>query len=625
MPRPLLRKTFMTAAIAALLALLVVLALPYAASTRLVRDRIAQELGAWSGMRVELRARPEIEVWPSLRAVLHDVRFSDWERGSHPVLETDRIEMDMSALAALRGDVVFDTLRMVRPTLRVEPAGDGLYLPIAPRVGRITRAVRTAKEALAAKPAAPDLSGLPDDEFGTIEFVDARIVTSRRDRDQEIATGITGALDWPALNRGASLHAQGVWRGEPLSLDLASSQPLVHLAGGGGNLSAALRSQSLNAAFEGIAGLSLDALVDGSLQISSSSISTAARWLQVELNPAISPETLEFSGRFNGSSKRLKFDNASLIIDGHTGIGGFELAYENDIPDISGTLAFDLLDLTTLYGALSPLLPQIGESAEPGSHLVDRLKLDLRLSASTARAGPVTLGEVAATAQIRPGLAVLDISDARFFGGSLQAGLRSTRAETGGDIVELRFSASDFDGTAAGDALNQQALLPTSRGTVSLNLKGNGSNWHDILENADGNFSAGFARGTLRRFNIDQFLSRLQTAGFFPLSDVTGGTLDMEGVQVKAVIEKGVARINPAVIGMNDKRVELSGIIPYATGLALTGNVLPNPPPSVSGSNGAPVAAPDQPAGPNPIASFFVGGSWNAPFISSMTMRTPLE
>ena len=39
---------------------IVLAAVPYVASTRIVRDRIAFEIGAWSGYRVEIGAPPTI-------------------------------------------------------------------------------------------------------------------------------------------------------------------------------------------------------------------------------------------------------------------------------------------------------------------------------------------------------------------------------------------------------------------------------------------------------------------------------------------------------------------------------------------------------------------------------------
>ena len=58
-------------------------ALPWVASTQLVRNRIAIELSAWSGFRVAIASTPQIEVFPTFKAVLAGVtlyQWGDWER-----------------------------------------------------------------------------------------------------------------------------------------------------------------------------------------------------------------------------------------------------------------------------------------------------------------------------------------------------------------------------------------------------------------------------------------------------------------------------------------------------------------------------------------------------------------
>src|SRR5688500_7744739 len=106
MPAPLLRRSLWTLAFAAGLVALAVLALPYAASTRLVRDRIAHEMSEWSGLDVAIGAAPEISVWPDLQANLTGVTLS-LPGGAAPAITAERVEIELSALAALGGAADF--------------------------------------------------------------------------------------------------------------------------------------------------------------------------------------------------------------------------------------------------------------------------------------------------------------------------------------------------------------------------------------------------------------------------------------------------------------------------------------------------------------------------------------
>jgi AsmA protein len=329
---------------------------------------------------------------------------------------------------------------------------------------------------------------------------------------------------------------------------------------------------------------------------------------------------VEFAGQLFGSAQRLKFTNASLVLDGNTGIGGFDISFDGAVPAMSGTLAFDVLDLPTAFSVFSPLLPQASPALSGPTPLIDRMKLDLRLSASTARAGPVTLSEIAATAQVRPGLAVLDISDSTAFGGTFQAGIRADRT-AGSESVDLRLLAANVNGGKIGDALGLQALVPAARGTLSLSLSGRGTSWQQVLETANGSLSAQFEAGTLRAFNLDTFLARLNDGGFFAWKDVTDGSLAVDALQVKATMEAGVARVAEVSVDAPQRSVLLHGIVPYVGGLALSGSVVqraagePLPQPSTAEDRIQPSTV--------PLASFFVGGSWKAPFISPTTVRPP--
>ena len=106
-------------------------------------------------------------------------------------------------------------------------------------------------------------------------------------------------------------------------------------------------------------------------------------------------------------------------------MGVLDVSLAGKVPSIAGTLAFETLDLKSFLSAFTPLTS--GEGGMPGAidtKFANQMELDLRLSAARATAGSIGMTEVAATAQVKNGLAVLDISDATAFGGTVQAGIR---------------------------------------------------------------------------------------------------------------------------------------------------------------------------------------------------------
>lgn len=610
MPSPLIRRGIWAIGAAVIVIALVVAALPLIASTRIVRDRIAWEMSAWSGFRVTIDGAPRIEVWPNFRAILSDVTLSQWtETDAPPVIEAERVEVDLSAMAALRGDVVFSTARLVRPTIRVQRTASGFFLPAIPSGGRITRSIDAARAVINTNPAKPDLGKLPADPFGTVEFRDGRVVAAIGGKDQEILSSLSGQANWAAMNSNATLSATGIWRGESVSVDAASPNPLVLFGGGAAPVTLSFKAAPASFSFDGLASMSENGYFDGQAKFAAPSLRRVLEWSQAGIAPGAAIGSISVSSKITATAGRIKFENTALTLDNNPGMGALDFTYGEALPVISGTLAFDTLDLRSFLSAFTPV-PSAG-AAGPGeidTSFADRINLDLRLSAAHATAGAIQLADVAATAQVKNGLAVFDISDASAFGGNVQSSVRFDRKPAGTE-VEIRLLASDIDGGAFGTAAGMTRLVPIGTGTVSVILKGPGRTWDSIFENANGSLSATFGAGALSRLNLPAFLKHTEQGGFFALDDVSDGTLPIDGAELKASVSNGVARIDKAEVNSGQYKIWLSGIASYAgRGLALSGGIV-QPSQAATQTNGQ---APQQ-------SSFFVGGTWSTPFISPIS------
>ncbi|RVC54975.1 AsmA family protein [Mesorhizobium sp.] len=618
MPSSLIRRGVWAVGVAVLVIALVVAALPLIASIRIVRDRIAWEMSAWSGFRVTIDGSPRIEVWPTFRAILTDVTLSQWtETDAPPVIEAERVEVDLSAMAALQGDVVFSTARLVRPTIRVQRTAKGLFLPAIPTGGRITRSIDTARGLVTANPQKPDLGKLPSDPFGTVEFRDGRVVASIGGKEQEILSSLSGQANWAAMNSNATLTATGIWRGESVAVDFASAKPLVFFAGGAAPITLSFKAAPASFSFDGIASMSDNAYFDGQAKFAAPSLRRVLEWSQAGIAPGAAIGAVSVASKVTAAAGRVKFENTTVALDNNPGMGALDFSFSEALPVISGTLAFDTLDLRSFLSAFTPITPT-GE-AGPGeidTSFADKINLDLRLSAAHATAGPVQLADVAATAQVKNGLAVFDISDASAFGGNIQSSLRFDRKPEGTQ-VEIRLLASDVDGGAFATAAGMTRLVPVGTATVSVILKGPGRSWNSIFENADGSVSATVGPGALTRLNLPAFLKHTEQGGFFALDDVADGTLPIDGAEIKASISKGVARLDKAEANSAKSKIWLSGIASYAgRGLALSGGVTPSGQPAQQQPSGQPTSQPAQ--APNQ-SLFFVGGTWSTPFISPIS------
>jgi AsmA protein len=604
MPRPVVKRLAWGVGAIVVIAALLLAALPFIASTQIVRDRIAQELTEWTGYRVTLGGETSIEVWPVITAHLTNVTFTK-PGGGQPVARVERIEASLAAFSALSGDIVFNQLRLVRPTLTVSaetlpPARTGGIR------GRIGEAMARARSLVEENPAEPNVSELPSDTLPTLEFVEGKVSIERAGADTELLSSVSGKLQWPAFNRAGSLSVSAIWRGELVSVDFSTQQPMLLLNGAAAPTTTALKSSPLNLTYSGITNLGKDGFVQGEGTLSSPSLKRMLEWSGNDIAPGAAIGAIALEADVSGSIRRLNLSDATVTLDGNPSRGTLEIAFGEAVPLVAGTLAFDTINLQSFLSAFSALTPdRWGRYSTIDGHVAEQMNLDLRLSADTATAGSLAFTDVAATAQIRGGLAAFDISDARAFGGTVQAGFRIDHP-TAASRVEVRLRGVGVDLGALAKTMQASHLVPIARGDMMLSLKGDGNDWLSIMRTAQGTFSANLGPGAMAGIHLPAFVEKAKKGEFFSLDEISDGSISFTGMAVKAKIENGTARLEKAEVKTADQTLTLSGLVPLpGRGLALSGSI---------GAN-AQGGAEDR----NRML-FFIGGSWDSPYVSSVIL-----
>jgi AsmA protein len=590
MPAPLVNKAIWTIAALCVALAVIALSLPFLASTRIVSARITQELSERTGYRVTLGTAPELVIWPSFKAVLNDVSFrKHGDDSGPPVLKAERLEARLSAWMAVLGDVELSAVRLARPVLYISRQANGAYLPDAPGGGRFAEMLEDATRG-----EAQDYPAL-----GTVRFTDGKLADAATGAD--LATDLNGMVEWETIGSQALLNATGIWRGEDLKAALLVETPLKLAAGQLSPVNVSFESAPLTASFAGAVDRSEGAAFDGAISVSSPSVRRALEWSQAEIQPGASLGKLTLSGRATGDLQRLKLADAKLSLSDNPGAGALELSLAGPVPSVSGTLAFDTLDIGTFLAAFA----NAGDETERMFDLgfTDQFSLDLRLSAMKARGGGVELTDVAATAQVRSGFAAFDISDATAFGGEIQAGFRVDRKETG-EFGEMRVSAEGIDWALIAAMADWQRNVPAAKGSLSLVLKSPVDSWALFSRNLSGTVSAKLGPGSISGLDLAKLLSHAPGSGFFPLESIGGGSFSVEGAEFKATLGGSVAKIVTARAWTAQEIITLDGIIPYVgRSLALSGAIAPK-----QGATSTLV--------PDRERRFFIGGSWSSPYIS---------
>lgn len=603
-PTVLIRRSLFALVALVSLGALALAALPWIASTQLVRNRIAIELSAWSGFRVAIASTPQIEVFPTFKAVLAGVTLYQWGDWDNPaVIEAERVEIDLSALEALNGNVSFSDVKLVNPVIRLGPNLREPGPEFLTSSGRIAQAVENTRDLIAADPDKPDFSRFPATPFGTVEFSNGRVVRMVEGQQQDLVTRLSGKVTWPALNASGSASLRGTWRGEDIAVDLSSASPLALFAGGATTMSAKLASEPLTASYEGGVRGAGAGRIDGRFSFIAPSVRRAIAWTDAGISTGSAIGSIELNSNLAGDRDRVAMSEATLTVDGNPGLGELHLT-RGIRPVLSGSLAFDQLDLQSFVSIFTPLMSYDRAGSDLSEGIIRKADFDIGIAAAKATIDGSELTDVAGQIAGQHDKATFEVRGAKGFGGQLSGSLNiNLDGET--PKTEIRMNAKQIDGAAFGSAIGFPNVAPNAKGDLSFELSGEGQSLDTMLTFADGSVSAHFGKGELDGIDLETLVSKTAGGGFFPLSDIAKGVLPIDVADLDATVVRGVGRIQKAEVKSGPRIIFLSGILPYAgRGVALSGTIASRDKVSLFNPNGR-------------EASFFVGGSWDAPFVSA--------
>jgi len=563
---------------------------------------------------VELLEDPEIDFWPVPRISLNRISVSSRQyTDAKPIVFADEMTVDFSIWSALSGEPSFSNFVLVRPIFTVEKFADGTTSwnseagRIAEGMAISVKIAETSEDDAKPRPVPAYRLGAVTVQNGTFAWVDKNAGV------EEKVTAINGTIGWPRLDAGLRVDIRGIFRGEAVALNINSADPLLLLAKKSAQARISLASSPMTLTFDGMANLSDNPFFAGDLTMASPSMRQTLQWAGTEIKPGEAIGALSLDAEIQVQNGRAMLNDVILELEGNRGIGVLDVQNPEDgAPGISGTLAFNTLDVGSFLRAFTPL-PQSGdEIAETiDTSFLHQLTLDMRLSSQSATLGPLNLTSLAAAARIVEGRAVFDIGDAAAYGGRLSGRimLAESGAQGGG---EIKFSARDIDLAAALGALAIGGPLPQGVATLNLALSSRYPTWATGLRDLDGMFEISIADGSIPSFDIDQFRELAAKQRFFGLSGVADGSFAFSSAEFKASFANGLAEIGTGKIVGENALIDITGIIPYQRGgLALVGLLSDIPPDAAEETETSETAEPTTKA-----IQFFVGGSWPTPVIS---------
>jgi AsmA protein len=268
---------------------------------------------------------------------------------------------------------------------------------------------------------------------------------------------------------------------------------------------------------------------------------------------------------------------------------------------LGGTLAFDQMNFRSLFDAFVLRLAAGEAGGRPDGGALQKLDLDLRLSAKQALIEPFILSDVGAGIIVSSNEAKFDIGDSEFEGGSLSAHLEAMRGDfDGGGKLQLSIRGADFAGLI--ERLQLKGPLPLATGSLDMSIKTTKPLWKVEAGDVTGRIAFRARSGSLPGFDAEAVREEATRADFFTLNAVSHRAFAFDNFDIAADLADGVATIHGGRIEGPQQTLILSGVIPYhSNGLALSGTIEATDPTASTSF---------------PPLPFFVGGAWPEPVIS---------
>jgi AsmA protein len=288
------------------------------------------------------------------------------------------------------------------------------------------------------------------------------VLGNARIGDDGLARDLALEVAWPLFSAGVTAKASLVWRGVPTRVSLTRLRTTDLLDGRRSPFAAEATWQGGSLALDGTMALDTSAETPASFagraRFETQSLADTLAWIgrDAPLAPlagAFSVEgTFETQGRaVSWPVLRIATGSASL-----EGAGAFSLGVgDRPRPSVQATLAADRLDFGPLTGAVMKMFDE--GTAPVALAPLTRGDLDLRMSASEGRVGPLALGDLAASVLVRGAAVEVALNRARLKDGVLKGRLTlvqggdpaetDMRLQGGFDQVDLGGLMSDLGGS----------------------------------------------------------------------------------------------------------------------------------------------------------------------------------
>jgi AsmA protein len=537
-----------SAVIAAVFLSLVALSFLIPAAT--VRDAVAKEIRAVTGLDPVLRGDMSVSLFPSGTVTFHNVVLGEDHRGD-PGLVVDELTARLRYFPLLAGRIEIAGVTLVRPTITVSflPDGQSNWSGL---IEALARALRPDPE----RTASFSEIGIQD---GTVVIHQAGAGKDATDRLDDVEF----QLAWPSISRSFGASGRFVWHDEPIEASFTLGDFLAALSGEHSGIKVRLAGAPVKAAFDGAMSAQPTLKIDGTLSIETPSLRDALHWTDARRLPFGGFGHFALRGHSSMSGGAVSLSNVNVELDGNMAEGVITLS--TDRRTVQGTLAADTLDVTPYLSGIHFLAANDRNWDQLPITLngLSESDLDLRISARSVKVASAQLGRTAVAANLRGGKLDVTIGESEAFGGTAKGSIGLASADNG-VAVATRVAFVDVDLEAClGQVFGLRRL--EGRGNVALNIEGSGSSVLAVTNTLNGTASLNAYNGALAGINVEQLLRRLERRPLSGNGDFRSGRTPFDQFVLTLKIERGQVSVDDMHMAGPAVRLSVGGQVSVPT------------------------------------------------------------
>jgi len=536
------------AVIAAVVISLIALSFFIPAAT--VRDAVAKEIHAVTGLDPVLRGDMSVSLFPSGTVTFRNVVLGEDHHGD-PGLVADELTARLRYFPLLAGRIEIAGVTLVRPTITVSflPGGQSNWSGL---IEALARALQPDPERTAS--------------FSEIGIQDGTVVIHTTGGAKEATDRLDGVefqLAWPSISRSFGASGRFVWHDEPIEASFTLGDFLAALSGDRSGIKVRLAGAPVKAAFDGAMSAQPTLKIDGTLSVETPSLRDALHWTDARRLPFGGFGHFALKGHSSISGGAVSLSNVNVELDGNTAEGVITLS--TDRRTVQGTLAADTLDVTPYVSGVHLLAANERNWDQLPITLngFSDSDLDLRISARSVKVASAQLGRTAVAANLRGGKLDVTIGESEAFGGTAKGSVGLASAN-GGVAVTTRVAFMDVDLEACLAQVFGIRRLE-GRGNVTLNIEGSGPSVLAVTNTLSGTASLNAHNGALAGINIEQLLRRLERRPLSGNGDFRSGRTPFDQLVLTLKIEQGQVSVDDMHLTGPTVRLSVGGQVSVPT------------------------------------------------------------